>query len=98
MIFIITINSRSQTVLRELLRPPPNCAQSKSHPVCMYSCIVIYTPFPYPKLCPYPKPTQQQTPVETPKDPTNQIAAYNLRAPIRPRPAGPRANTKLKWE
>ena len=51
---------------------------------CVYNYIIIYTPFPYPKLCPYPKPTQQQTLVGTPKDPTNQIAARNLRAPIKP--------------
>ena len=65
---------------------------------CVYNYIIIYTPFPYPKLCPYPKPTQQYTYVGTPKDPTNQIAAHNLRAPIKPRPAGPRANPKPKQE
>ena len=65
---------------------------------CVYNYIIIYTSFPYPKLCPYPKLTQQQTPIGTPKDPTNQIAAHKLRAPIRPRPAGPRANTKPKQE
>ena len=65
---------------------------------CVYNYIIIYTPFPYPKLCPYPKPTQQQTPVGTLKDPTNQIAARNLRAPIKPWPAGPRANAKPKRE
>jgi hypothetical protein len=64
----------------------------------VYNCLITYTPFPYPKLCPYPKPPQQQTPVGTPKDPTNQIAAHNLRAPIRPRPAGSRANAKPKRE
>ena len=63
---------------------------------CVYNYIIIYTPFPYPKLCPYPKPTQQQTPVGTPKDPTNQIVARNLRTPIKPRPAGPHTNTKPK--
>ena len=24
--------------------------------VCVYNCLITYTPFPYPKLCPYPKP------------------------------------------
>ena len=59
---------------------------------CVYNYILIYTPFPY------PKPTRQQTPVGIPKDPTNQITARNLHAPIKPRPAGPCANAKPKRE
>ena len=65
---------------------------------CVYNCIIIHTPFPYPKLCPYPKPPQQRTPIGTLITLTNQIAAHELRAPIRPQPAGQHANTKPKRE
>ena len=67
-------------------------------PQCVYSYLITYTPFPYPKLYPYPKLPQQQTPVGILKDPTNQIAAHKLCVPIRPRPTGPCANIKPKRE
>jgi hypothetical protein len=54
----------------------------------VYNCLITYTPFLYPKLCPYPKPPQQQTPVRIPKDPTNQIAA-RLARPDRGTGTGP---------